>query len=44
MTKLELIRHMERLRVQYIKGDRTLFPVSKIQKTILDAFTTKYPL
>jgi transposase len=44
MTKLELIRHMERLRVQYIKGDRILFPISKIQKTILDAFAIKYPL
>jgi transposase len=44
MTKLELIRHMEKLRVRYIKGDRILFPVSKIQKTILDAFGIKYPL
>jgi transposase len=44
MTKLELIRHMEKLRVQYIKGDRILFPISKIQKTILDAFGVKYPL
>lgn len=44
MTKLELIRCMEKLRVQYIKGDRILFPVSKIQKTILDAFGVKYPL
>jgi hypothetical protein len=44
MTKLELIRCMEKLRVQYIKGDRILFPVSKIQKIILDAFGIKYPL
>jgi transposase len=44
MTKLELIRYMEKLRVQYIKGDRILFPISKIQKTILDAFGIKYPL
>jgi transposase len=44
MTKLELIRHMEKLRVQYIKGDRILFPIAKIQKTILDAFGIKYPL
>jgi transposase len=44
MTKLELIRHMEKFRVQYIKGDRILFPISKIQKTILDAFRVKYPL
>jgi transposase len=43
MTKLELIRYMEKLRVQYIKGDRILFPVSKIQKTIPDAFGIKYP-
>jgi hypothetical protein len=43
MTKLELIRHVEKLRVQYIKGDCVLFPVSKIQKTILDAFEVKYP-
>jgi hypothetical protein len=44
MTKLELIRCMEKLKVQYIKGDRILFPISKIQKTILDAFSVKYPL
>jgi transposase len=44
MTKLELIRHMEKFRVQYIKGNRILFPISKIQKTILDAFGVKYPL
>jgi transposase len=44
MTKLELIRHMEKFRVQYIKGGRILFPISKIQKTILDAFGVKYPL
>jgi hypothetical protein len=44
MTKLELIRCMEKLKVQYIKGDRILFPISKIQKTILDSFGVKYPL
>jgi hypothetical protein len=44
MTKPELIRHMEKFRVQYIKGDRILFPISKIQKTILDAFGVNYPL
>jgi transposase len=44
MTKHELIRHMEKLRVQYIKGDRILFPVTKTQKTILDAFGVKHPL
>jgi transposase len=44
MTKLELIRYMEKLKVQYIKGDRILFPVSKLQKNILDAFGVKYPL
>jgi transposase len=44
MTKLELIRHMENLKVQYIKGERIVYPVSKIQKTILDAFGVKYPL
>lgn len=44
MTKLELIRYMEKLKVQYIKDDRILFPVSKVQKTILDAFGIKYPL
>jgi transposase len=44
MTKLELIRYMEKLRVQYIKGDRILFPVTKMQKTILDAFGIKHPL
>jgi transposase len=43
MTKLQLIRHMEKLRVQYINGDRILYPISKIQKTILDAFGVKYP-
>jgi transposase len=44
MTKLELIRYMEKFRVQYIKSDRILFPISRIQKTILDAFGIKYPL
>jgi hypothetical protein len=44
MTKLELIRYMEKLRVQYIKGDRILFPVTNMQKTILDAFGVKHPL
>jgi transposase len=44
MTKVELIRHMEKLKVQYIKGDRILFPISKTQKTILGAFGIKYPL
>jgi hypothetical protein len=45
MTKLELIRRMEKFRVQqYIKRDHILSPISRIQKTILDAFGVKYPL
>ncbi|MDR0759007.1 MAG: hypothetical protein LBF74_02725, partial [Treponema sp.] len=32
MTKLELIRYMEKLRVQYIKGGRILFPFPKSKK------------
>jgi hypothetical protein len=44
MTRHELIRYMEKLRVQYINGDRILFPVSKVQKTILGAFGVKCPM
>jgi transposase len=44
MTLKELIRKMEQLRVQYISSARIVFPLTKIQKTILDAFGFDYPV
>ena len=38
MTMKKLLKALERLRVQYIKGNRILFPLTKTQKTIFDAF------
>ena len=38
MTMKKLIKVLEGLRVQYIKGNRILFPLTKTQKTIYDAF------
>jgi transposase len=38
MTMKKLIKALESLRVQYIKGNRILFPITKTQKTIFDAF------
>ena len=38
MTMKKLIKALESLRVQYIKGNRILFPLTKTQKTIFDAF------
>jgi len=42
-TMLELIRHLEKLRVQYISGSRILYPLTLTQKTILKAFDVDIP-
>jgi transposase len=48
MSLKELVRKMEQLRVQYISSTRIVepyrFPLTKIQKTILDAFGFDYPV
>ena len=41
MTMKKLIKSIESLRVQYIKGNRIMFPVSKSQKDIFDIFDLK---
>ena len=38
LTMKKLFKSLESLRVQYIKGNCIIFPVSKIQKAIFDAF------
>ena len=38
MTMKELFRQLEKLRVQYICGNRIVYPVTKTQRTIFDAF------
>jgi transposase len=38
LTVKELIRHLEKIRVQYIAGNRILFPLTKMQKNIFSAF------
>ena len=38
MSMKKMMKSLESLRVQYIKGNRIAFPVSKLQKTILEAF------
>ena len=43
MTMARLIFILEKLKVQYISGNRILFPVSKEQKSIFDAFNIAYP-
>jgi transposase len=43
-TLKELIKQMEKLRVQYISGNRILFPLTKFQKNIFDAFQVEYPV
>jgi transposase len=39
----ELIKQMEKLRVQYISGNRILFPLTKIQKDIFEFFQLEIP-
>ena len=43
MTMKSLIKTLEKLRVQYINGSRILFPLTKQQKDIYDAFDLDYP-
>ena len=43
MTMARLILILEKLKVQYINGNRILFPVTKEQKGIYDAFGIAYP-
>jgi len=43
MTMTKLILTLEKLKVQYISGNRILFPLTKDQKRIFDAFGISYP-
>jgi len=43
MTMTKLILTLEKLKVQYISGNRILFPLTKEQKQIFDAFGIAYP-
>lgn len=43
-TMSELIRELEKLKVQYIAGSRILYPITAIQKKILQAFNTDIPV
>ena len=43
VTLIELIKQMEKLRVQYISGNRILFPLTKYQKMLLNIFQLKMP-
>jgi len=43
MTMTRLILILEKLKVQYISGNRILFPLTKEQKGIYDAFGIAYP-
>jgi len=44
LTLKSLLKVLEKLRVQYVNGSRILFPVTKQQKDIFDAFGFDYPL
>jgi transposase len=44
MTLKEMIFILKTLRIQYINGQPILFPLTKEQKIILDAFSVPYPL
>lgn len=44
MSLKKLIKTLERLRVQHIKGNRILFPVTAIQKKIMKAFGVIQPV
>jgi len=44
MSLKKLIKTLERLRVQYINGNRILFPATAMQKKILKAFSIAQPL
>ena len=44
MTAKLMFKYLDKLRVQYIKDDRILFPLTKVHKSIFDAFLIDYPL
>lgn len=44
MTMKEMLMILKKLRVQYVNGHRILFPLTKEQKTIFDAFSLKEPM
>ena len=44
MTVKSLLKTLDKLRVQYINGSRVLYPITKQQKIIFDAFGFGYPM
>ena len=44
MTMKKMIKALQKLRIQYINGHRTLYPVTKEQKEIFEAFGLKAPV
>ena len=44
MTMKKLVKTLEKLRIQYINGNRILYPVTKEQKEIFKAFGLKVPV
>jgi transposase len=44
MTMKKMIKTLEKLRIQYINGNRILYPVTKEQKKIFKAFELKEPM
>jgi len=44
MTMKKLILILSRLKLQVVKGTRVLFPVTKEQRAIFEAFDIKEPL
>ncbi|MDR3205314.1 MAG: transposase [Deltaproteobacteria bacterium] len=44
MTLKTLIKTLERLRVQHIKGKKIVYPITAEQKNIFDAFGISYPM
>jgi hypothetical protein len=43
-TLKELLKYLDRLHLQYISGNRILYPLTKKQKEIYQAFSTKNPV
>jgi transposase len=44
MTMKKMIKTLDKLKIQYINGDRILYPVTKAQKEIFEAFKLEQPL
>jgi hypothetical protein len=44
VTMKEMIRHLEKLKVQTIMGKRIVYPLTKMQKRIFDNFDIPYPV